>query len=80
MSLAISKQGSATPGEYAKDKSLCVAYFGNYLNFSRVGFAWYNNASLLYFLSIFLDFILAHKDRRLGLKVSFILFSFKKNR
>jgi hypothetical protein len=27
MSLAISKQGSATPGEYAKDKSLCVAYF-----------------------------------------------------
>ena len=26
-SFAISKQGSATPGEYAKDKSLCVAYF-----------------------------------------------------
>ena len=27
MSFAISKQGSATPGEYANDKSLCVAYF-----------------------------------------------------
>ena len=26
-SLAISRQGSATPGEYARDRSLCVAYF-----------------------------------------------------
>jgi hypothetical protein len=54
MSLAISKQGSATPGEYAKDKSLCVAYFfGNYLNFFQSWLCGIIMLSSLLFLSIF---------------------------
>src|SRR5690606_9765158 len=45
---SISRQGSATPGEYANDKSLWVAYFfvGTTLILPGVGFAWYISASL----------------------------------
>jgi len=41
MSFSISRQGSATPGEYANDRSLCVAYFlvGTTLIFPGVGLA-----------------------------------------
>jgi hypothetical protein len=48
MSFSISKQGSATPGEYARDKSRCEAYFlvGTTLIFPGVGLAWYISASL----------------------------------
>ena len=54
LSFAISKQGSATPGEYAKAKSCWVAYFlvGTTSIFPGFGFAWYNKASCLFLESL----------------------------
>ena len=47
--LAISLQGSATPGEYAKDRSLCVfaSLVGITSIFPGLPFEWYSNASSL---------------------------------
>ena len=53
-SFSISKHGAATPGEYANDKSCCVAYFfvGTTSIFPGFGFAWYNKASRLFLDSL----------------------------